>query len=164
MAHIITAVNAAEVDLVHPKYALLSVSDKSGLVDLATALVKSYNVVLLSTGGTAKTLRDAGLAVTDVSDHTGSPEILDGRVKTLHPKVCAALPRRARAWGHVVSCLLGRDAAAGPRGVEPRPRPYHTPRARAPPLTHTPPPRRSTAACWACGATPGTRPRWRLTV
>lgn len=144
MAHIITAVNAAEVDLVQAKYALLSVSDKSGLVELATALVKSYNVVLLSTGGTAKTLRDAGLAVTDVSDHTGSPEILDGRVKTLHPKVRAALTRRARACGRVASCLLGCAAAAGrgarPRGVEPRPRPSHTPRARAPALTSPPPP------------------------
>eukprot|EP00475_Leptophrys_vorax_P036145 TRINITY_DN6053_c0_g1_i1.p1 TRINITY_DN6053_c0_g1~~TRINITY_DN6053_c0_g1_i1.p1 ORF type:complete len:208 (-),score=70.02 TRINITY_DN6053_c0_g1_i1:111-734(-) len=70
--------------------ALLSVSDKRGLVELATALA-SQNVHILSTGGTAKALRDAGLAVTDVSEFTGFPEIEDGRVKTLHPKVHGAL-------------------------------------------------------------------------
>ena len=66
--------------------ALISVSDKHGVVDFARALV-ALNVKLLSTGGTAKLLRDAGLAVTDVSEYTGFPEMLDGRVKTLHPKV-----------------------------------------------------------------------------
>ncbi len=66
--------------------ALLSVSDKHGAVDFARALA-GLGVKLLSTGGTAKLLRDAGLAVTDVSDYTGFPEMLDGRVKTLHPKV-----------------------------------------------------------------------------
>jgi phosphoribosylaminoimidazolecarboxamide formyltransferase/IMP cyclohydrolase len=66
--------------------ALISVSDKRGVLDLARAL-STMGVKLLSTGGTAKLLRDAGLAVTDVSDHTGFPEMLDGRVKTLHPKV-----------------------------------------------------------------------------
>ncbi|RUO29407.1 bifunctional phosphoribosylaminoimidazolecarboxamide formyltransferase/inosine monophosphate cyclohydrolase [Aliidiomarina sedimenti] len=66
--------------------ALLSVSDKTGIVEFATAL-SQLNVELLSTGGTAKLLRDAGLTVTEVSDHTGHPEIMDGRVKTLHPKV-----------------------------------------------------------------------------
>ena len=66
--------------------ALLSVSDKAGLVDLARALSAS-GVELLSTGGTAKAIRDAGLAVKDVSEYTGSPEIMDGRVKTLHPRV-----------------------------------------------------------------------------
>src|SRR6202789_712837 len=66
--------------------ALLSVSDKSGLVDFAKGLVR-HGVTLLSTGGTSKALRDAGLAVTDVSDVTGFPEIMDGRVKTLHPKI-----------------------------------------------------------------------------
>jgi phosphoribosylaminoimidazolecarboxamide formyltransferase/IMP cyclohydrolase len=66
--------------------ALISVSDKRGVVDFARALA-ALNVRLLSTGGTAKMLRDAGLAVTDVSDYTGFPEMLDGRVKTLHPKV-----------------------------------------------------------------------------
>jgi len=70
--------------------ALLSVSDKTGLADFARALVAS-GVQLISTGGTAKALRDAGLSVTDVSDITGFPEIMDGRVKTLHPKVHGAL-------------------------------------------------------------------------
>ena len=66
--------------------ALISVSDKRGAVDFARGLAQ-LGVKLLSTGGTAKLLRDAGLAVTDVSDYTGFPEMLDGRVKTLHPKV-----------------------------------------------------------------------------
>ena len=66
--------------------ALLSVSDKAGVLEFARELA-ALDVKLLSTGGTAKLLRDAGLAVTDVSDHTGFPEMLDGRVKTLHPKV-----------------------------------------------------------------------------
>ncbi|MBB3276784.1 MULTISPECIES: bifunctional phosphoribosylaminoimidazolecarboxamide formyltransferase/IMP cyclohydrolase [unclassified Pseudoxanthomonas] len=70
--------------------ALLSVSDKTGLIELAQALA-ARNVELLSTGGTAKALRDAGLAVRDVSDVTGFPEIMDGRVKTLHPKVHGGL-------------------------------------------------------------------------
>jgi phosphoribosylaminoimidazolecarboxamide formyltransferase/IMP cyclohydrolase len=70
--------------------ALLSVSDKTGLADFARALVAS-GVQLISTGGTAKALRDAGLSVTDVSDITGFPEIMDGRVKTLHPKVHGGL-------------------------------------------------------------------------
>ena len=66
--------------------ALISVSDKRGVLEFAQAL-HAQGVKLLSTGGTATMLRDAGLAVTDVSEHTGFPEMLDGRVKTLHPKV-----------------------------------------------------------------------------
>jgi len=66
--------------------ALLSVSDKTGLVDFARAL-RGFGVELLSTGGTAKALREAGLDVRDVSDLTGFPEMLDGRVKTLHPRI-----------------------------------------------------------------------------
>jgi phosphoribosylaminoimidazolecarboxamide formyltransferase/IMP cyclohydrolase len=66
--------------------ALLSVSDKQGVVEFARGLAQ-LGIALLSTGGTAKLLREAGLAVTDVSDYTGFPEMLDGRVKTLHPKV-----------------------------------------------------------------------------
>src|ERR1035437_3777517 len=66
--------------------ALISVSDKHGIVDFARALV-ALDIKLLSTGGSAKLLRDAGLPVTEVSDYTGFPEMLDGRVKTLHPKV-----------------------------------------------------------------------------
>jgi phosphoribosylaminoimidazolecarboxamide formyltransferase/IMP cyclohydrolase len=70
--------------------ALLSVSDKTGLVTFAQGLARA-GVQLLSTGGTAKTLREAGLTVTDISEHTGFPEMLDGRVKTLHPKVHGGL-------------------------------------------------------------------------
>ena len=70
--------------------ALLSVSDKSGLVDFARALANA-GVQLVSTGGTAKALRQVGLAVADVSDVTGFPEIMDGRVKTLHPKIHGGL-------------------------------------------------------------------------
>jgi phosphoribosylaminoimidazolecarboxamide formyltransferase/IMP cyclohydrolase len=70
--------------------ALLSVSDKTGLIPLAQALAAS-NVELISTGGTAKVLREAGLKVTDLSAYTGFPEMLDGRVKTLHPKVHGGL-------------------------------------------------------------------------
>ena len=68
------------------KRALLSVSDKTGLVHFARSLL-DMGVDLLSSGGTAKTLQDAGIAVTEVSDYTGFPEMLDGRVKTLHPKI-----------------------------------------------------------------------------
>src|SRR6266852_3972050 len=70
--------------------ALLSVSDKTGLIPLAQALIQA-GVELISTGGTAKALRDAGLEVTDLSAYTGFPEMLDGRVKTLHPKVHGGL-------------------------------------------------------------------------
>src|SRR5476651_235315 len=73
-----------------PKRALLSVSDKTGLVDFAKTLVKT-GYELISTGGTANALLDAGLTVADISDITGFPEMLDGRVKTLHPKVHGGL-------------------------------------------------------------------------
>ncbi|WP_340315918.1 bifunctional phosphoribosylaminoimidazolecarboxamide formyltransferase/IMP cyclohydrolase [Rhizorhabdus argentea] len=93
---------AAAPDTVTLKRALLSVSDKSGLVELGQALA-GWGVELVSTGGTAKALRDAGLAVKDVSDITGFPEMMDGRVKTLHPMVHGGLlsvrddPEHARA-------------------------------------------------------------------
>lgn len=77
----------------HPRRvtrALLSVSDKTGLIDFAKALA-SHGIDLVSTGGTAKAIADAGLKVTDVSDLTGFPEMMDGRVKTLHPKVHGGL-------------------------------------------------------------------------
>jgi phosphoribosylaminoimidazolecarboxamide formyltransferase/IMP cyclohydrolase len=76
--------------LVPVRRALLSVSDKTGLIDLARRLAAA-GVELLSTGGSAKALREAGVAVSDVSDVTGFPEIMDGRVKTLHPKVHGGL-------------------------------------------------------------------------
>src|SRR6201991_2790998 len=72
----------------HPRRvtrALLSVSDKSGLIDFARALA-GHNIELISSGGTAKAIADAGLKVKDVSELTGFPEMMDGRVKTLHPK------------------------------------------------------------------------------
>ena len=81
--------------LVPVRRALLSVSDKAGLVGLATALSAEFGVTLLSTGGTAQALREAGLDVTDVSDVTGFPEIMAGRVKTLHPSVHGGLLGRA---------------------------------------------------------------------
>jgi phosphoribosylaminoimidazolecarboxamide formyltransferase/IMP cyclohydrolase len=67
--------------------ALLSVSDKTGLIELARSLVEEFGFDLISSGGTAQALKDAGLPVTKVSDYTGSPEILGGRVKTLHPRI-----------------------------------------------------------------------------
>lgn len=70
--------------------ALISVSDKTGIVDFAQEL-KSFGVEILSTGGTAKALREAGIDVIDVADITGFPEMMDGRVKTLHPKIHGAL-------------------------------------------------------------------------
>jgi phosphoribosylaminoimidazolecarboxamide formyltransferase / IMP cyclohydrolase len=66
--------------------ALISLTDKSGVVEFARGL-KAFNVQLLSTGGTAKLLRENGVEITEVSDYTGFPEMLDGRVKTLHPKI-----------------------------------------------------------------------------
>src|SRR5690606_5913992 len=73
--------------------ALISVSDKTGVVELARAL-DTLGVVILSTGGTAKLLADNGVRVVEVSAHTGFPEMLDGRVKTLHPKIHGGLLAR----------------------------------------------------------------------
>src|SRR6186713_406064 len=73
--------------------ALLSVSDKTSLVELARRL-GAQRFEILSTGGTARALRDAGIAVTEVADYTGFPEIMDGRIKTLHPRIHAALLAR----------------------------------------------------------------------
>jgi phosphoribosylaminoimidazolecarboxamide formyltransferase/IMP cyclohydrolase len=69
------------------RLALISVSDKTGIIDLARQLVREFEFELISSGGTAKTLKEAGLPVMKVSDYTGSPEILGGRVKTLHPRI-----------------------------------------------------------------------------
>jgi len=70
--------------------AIISVTDKTGIVEFAREL-SGMGVEILSTGGTARALRDGGLSVTDISDHTGFPEMMDGRVKTLHPKVHGGL-------------------------------------------------------------------------
>lgn len=85
-----TTCTGSSADVVPVTRALLSVSDKTGIVDFA-AFLASRNVELLSTGGTAAALRAAGLPVVDVSAHTGAPECLDGRVKTLHPKIHGGL-------------------------------------------------------------------------
>jgi phosphoribosylaminoimidazolecarboxamide formyltransferase/IMP cyclohydrolase len=82
--------------------ALLSVTDKTGLVDFARALA-GYGVELVSTGGTSRALRDAGLDVRDISDLTGFPEMLDGRVKTLHPKVHGGILHVRGSAEHVAS-------------------------------------------------------------
>jgi phosphoribosylaminoimidazolecarboxamide formyltransferase/IMP cyclohydrolase len=70
--------------------AIISVTDKSGVVDFAKSLSR-FDVKILSTGGTARSLREGGVAVTEISEYTGFPEMLDGRVKTLHPKVHGGL-------------------------------------------------------------------------
>ncbi|WP_338441488.1 bifunctional phosphoribosylaminoimidazolecarboxamide formyltransferase/IMP cyclohydrolase [Synechococcus elongatus IITB4] len=80
-----------------PRFALLSVSDKTGLVDFARQLVDRFQFQIVSSGGTARQLLEAGIPVTKVAEHTGSPEILGGRVKTLHPRIHGGiLARRDR--------------------------------------------------------------------
>jgi phosphoribosylaminoimidazolecarboxamide formyltransferase / IMP cyclohydrolase len=82
------------------KQALISVSDKTGVLEFARALA-AMNVKLLSTGGTARMLADNGLEVTEVADYTGFPEMLDGRVKTLHPKVHGGILARRDFPAHM---------------------------------------------------------------
>src|SRR5690606_4675105 len=89
-------------DLLPLRRALLSVSDKTGLIELATAL-SARGVELLSTGGTAKALRDAGLPVRDVSESTGCAKMMDGRVKPLHPGVHGGEVGRAGMGEEVVA-------------------------------------------------------------
>jgi len=79
--------------------ALMSVTDKSGLLEFAQFLA-GHRVEILSTGGTAKMLRDGGVAVVEVSDYTGFPEMLDGRVKTLHPKIHGGILGRRDLASH----------------------------------------------------------------
>ena len=88
--------------------ALLSVSDKSGLAELGAALA-ARGVELVSTGGTAKALREAGLAVKDVSELTGFPEMMDGRVKTLHPTVHGGILAVRDDPAHAASMALGKS-------------------------------------------------------
>jgi len=85
------------------KTALLSVSDKTGLVPFARTLVERHGYRLLSTGGTAKLLEKEGVAVTEVSDHTGFPEMMEGRVKTLHPKIHGGLLARRDKEDHLAA-------------------------------------------------------------
>ena len=84
------------------RQALISLSDKRGALDFARSLA-AQGVKLLSTGGTAKLLRDAGLAVTEIGDYTGFPEMLDGRVKTLHPKVHGGILARRDLPAHMTT-------------------------------------------------------------
>ena len=100
----------AERNITFPRRALLSVSDKTGLVELGRGLV-GHGFELVSTGGTARALRDAGLPVTDVAAVTGSPEMLDGRVKTLHPRIHAGLLADRRLEDHRRQLV---DAAIAP--------------------------------------------------
>jgi phosphoribosylaminoimidazolecarboxamide formyltransferase/IMP cyclohydrolase len=90
--------------------AILSVTDKTGLVDFARQL-SGLGIELISTGGTAKLLRDSGIAVKDISELTGFPEMLDGRVKTLHPKVHGGIMHRRENPAHV--------AAVAEHGIQP---------------------------------------------
>lgn len=105
-----SAPSAVSVDLRPVRRALLSVTDKTGLVEFARALA-DHGVELVSTGGTAKALRDAGLKVKDISELTGFPEMLDGRVKTLHPKVHGGILHMRGNPEHV--------AAVESHGIEP---------------------------------------------
>ena len=73
------------------KRALMSVTDKTGIVDFARALHEEFGVEIVSTGGTAKVIEEAGVPVRPIDDLTGFPEMMDGRVKTLHPKVHGGL-------------------------------------------------------------------------
>src|SRR5580693_2265650 len=82
--------------------AILSVTDKTGLVEFARKL-SDLGVELISTGGTAKLLRDSGITVKDISELTGFPEMLDGRVKTLHPKVHGGILHRREDSGHLAA-------------------------------------------------------------
>src|SRR5258708_37829638 len=90
--------------------AILSVTDKTGLVEFARTLA-GLKVELVSTGGTAAALRDAGIAVRDISELTGFPEMMDGRVKTLHPRVHGGILHVRANPGHV--------ASAKAHGIEP---------------------------------------------
>src|ERR1700687_2587499 len=101
---------ANELGLVKIRRALISVSDKTGIVEFAREL-KRFGAEIISTGGTANALREAGIDVRDVSDVTGFPEMMDGRIKTLHPKIHGALFARRKNPEH--------QAAMGDHEIEP---------------------------------------------
>jgi phosphoribosylaminoimidazolecarboxamide formyltransferase/IMP cyclohydrolase len=77
--------------------ALISVSDKTGIAQFAGRLI-ALGIEILSTGGTARLLREAGLPISDVADYTGHPEMMDGRVKTLHPKIHGGMSCRPKSY------------------------------------------------------------------
>lgn len=95
------------------RLALLSVSDKAGIVEFAQRLVSEFGFDIISSGGTAQKLKDAGIPVTKVSDYTGSPEILGGRVKTLHPKIHGGILARKDLPDHLADL-----EANGIRGID----------------------------------------------
>ena len=105
-----TYVPSPTPDLAKIERALISVSDKTGLVELGKALA-AHGVAILSTGGSAKTLRDAGVEVIEVSDHTGFPEVMDGRVKTLHPAIHGGVLARRTDKGHAAAMSEHKIAA-----------------------------------------------------
>ena len=104
-------------DIVPIRRALISVSDKTGMVAFARALA-AQGVEILSTGGSAKALREAGVPVKEVSDHTGFPEILDGRVKTLVPQIHGGILGRRDLPEHVAQMADARHRADRPGGGE----------------------------------------------
>jgi len=122
-------------DRVTPKRALISLSDKTGLVEAAQAL-HAAGIDILSTGGTKAAIAKAGIPVTDVSDVTGFPEMMDGRVKTLHPKVHGALlayrdaPEHARRF---VSTTSPRSISCGSISTRSK-RPWNRAAPSKPPL------------------------------
>ena len=83
------------------KHALISVTDKTGVVDFARALSEEFGATIISTGGTARTIAEAGVAVTPIEEVTGFPEMMNGRVKTLHPKVHGGLLARRDVPEHM---------------------------------------------------------------
>jgi AICAR transformylase/IMP cyclohydrolase PurH len=121
---------------VRVRRALISVSDKTGVIDFARGLA-ALGVEVLSTGGTAAALRDEGLEVTDVSEFTGQEEILDGRVKTLHPRLHAALLARREDPEHMAT--LEREGSSRSTSSAS----ISTPSRRRSPATKSPTRRRS---------------------
>ena len=105
-------------DIVAIRRALISVSDKTGLVPFAQALA-ARGVEILSTGGSAKALREAGVPVKEVSDHTGFPEIMDGRVKTLVPQIHGGILGRRDVPEHMEQMRGPRHRADRSGGGEP---------------------------------------------
>ena len=89
------------------KRALISVSNKEGLVELGSQLVNDFGVEIISTGGTLKSLLEGGVQATDITEFTGFPEMMDGRVKTLHPKVHGGILARRELDQEVMDDIKG---------------------------------------------------------